>query len=918
MSMDSRMNKLKEYLKKAGAFLLAFFLVFSLIPFSAVYAEGEEETDIEEPEPAEEPAEQQQETEDQQEDTAEEAALAEESAGDLSNDRTISETEFLISDYADADACYAAAEAEGEKHDRHFVGQSKDDEDDLTGYLLTTIDYPKITAADDEKQLVITSEPEDRQVSWPEGASYSVEVNDPSLVAEYHWQLFDDISIFQLDGASASTADLIVPSTDYFYRTYYYFCDIKDIYGHWHSTRDAKLECIDPYTCKRVLYFGEYAIQPGDPVFDLEEHGIGTGTVTYDANGKDITFDHVNFVSDQKIVYDSLLTSSGFMLSLRDLDRLEPRITDYYIHLVGDCSLTNNLYCEDTLSTGITCNIFFNVGSDTEEWPKVTFDGDGSLAVQNGYGIYCDGDLKIDADYTYSSTAKNSWSEIGVSAVKDIEIGNDVRIDIDCMGSGLDSRTNIMINDGAQINIKSTAVAVVGTTLPFFRAGGIWCDDYLQIGNAEINIELVSDPQVFIDTGLRYTVSGFYGVASFGDAVLDQTKVSISADMGETDTCYGVNINGLYSYNELTITNGAEITVDVKADPCLDSAAVSSGGNINIEKGTVIDAGISSMNGTSAVRSKKDINITEASVSAKAATTKTTDVVPMYPTEYTTFGMLAENINIDNKTCAETVYALAEDTTDEPQPVVAMAANRNQQGGDVVLGADTEAKKPEKDHFGTGSFELMILTIPNPQELQAVIDTQDPAAPAAEAEIRGIQHDFDDWTVIKEPTVQEEGIEQRTCTVCSETEESPIDKLDPSVIGYTNTAGDGQKWTKGTKNTASFTFSRSEYDETTFEHFTGIQIDGNDVPADKYSARAGSVIIELKPEYLETLSIGEHTLTAVFDDGSASARFTVAAARSLAVPNTSDTNHTYAWAAVLFLSMMTAAGIFLYQRHHSL
>ena len=101
----------------------------------------------------------------------------------------------------------------------------------------------------------------------------------------------------------------------------------------------------------------------------------------------------------------------------------------------------------------------------------------------------------------------------------------------------------------------------------------------------------------------------------------------------------------------------------------------------------------------------------------------------------------------------------------------------------------------------------------------------------------------------------------------------------PREITYSCTAGDGNEWTKGSGTESEFTFSRSVDDESTFAHFTGIQIDGEDVAETNYAAEAGSVNIRLSSAYLETLSEGEHTLTAVFDDGAAEAAFTVLPAK---------------------------------------
>ncbi|MBR0420316.1 MAG: hypothetical protein IJI66_14235, partial [Erysipelotrichaceae bacterium] len=44
-------------------------------------------------------------------------------------------------------------------------------------------------------------------------------------------------------------------------------------------------------------------------------------------------------------------------------------------------------------------------------------------------------------------------------------------------------------------------------------------------------------------------------------------------------------------------------------------------------------------------------------------------------------------------------------------------------------------------------------------------------------------------------------------------------------------------------------------------------VDGKKLTKDEdYTAAAGSVEITLKASYLQTLSVGEHTLTAMFDD----------------------------------------------------
>lgn len=127
-------------------------------------------------------------------------------------------------------------------------------------------------------------------------------------------------------------------------------------------------------------------------------------------------------------------------------------------------------------------------------------------------------------------------------------------------------------------------------------------------------------------------------------------------------------------------------------------------------------------------------------------------------------------------------------------------------------------------------------------------------------------HNWGEWEVTKEPTETEEGLEERTCKTvdCGAHEERTIPKL---VVEYRFVSGDGSSWTRGSTEKLNFVVKRNRADETTVDHFKGLKVDGKEVPSSGYAAKAGSVVIDLMPAYLGTLADGEHTLTAVFDDG---------------------------------------------------
>ncbi len=98
---------------------------------------------------------------------------------------------------------------------------------------------------------------------------------------------------------------------------------------------------------------------------------------------------------------------------------------------------------------------------------------------------------------------------------------------------------------------------------------------------------------------------------------------------------------------------------------------------------------------------------------------------------------------------------------------------------------------------------------------------------------------------------------------------------------YNAVSGAGVTSNRGSDTAMVFRFKRAADDETTIEHLRGILVDGAAVPAKdasgrmNWTARKGSVIIELQPAYLDTLSVGEHMITVVFDDGESSAMFKI-------------------------------------------
>jgi hypothetical protein len=84
-------------------------------------------------------------------------------------------------------------------------------------------------------------------------------------------------------------------------------------------------------------------------------------------------------------------------------------------------------------------------------------------------------------------------------------------------------------------------------------------------------------------------------------------------------------------------------------------------------------------------------------------------------------------------------------------------------------------------------------------------------------------------------------------------------------IPYKCAEGEGRSWEKGSSSGLIFTFEATGSKDP-FDHKNGVEVDGIEISKGYYDERKGSLIIEVKPGYLETLSAGQHQLRAKFTD----------------------------------------------------
>lgn len=88
----------------------------------------------------------------------------------------------------------------------------------------------------------------------------------------------------------------------------------------------------------------------------------------------------------------------------------------------------------------------------------------------------------------------------------------------------------------------------------------------------------------------------------------------------------------------------------------------------------------------------------------------------------------------------------------------------------------------------------------------------------------------------------------------------------------------------------TFTVERNINEPSTYSHFTGVKVDGEELSTDNYVAISGSVILTLNADYMNSLSNGTHSLELMFDDAdSATTTFTVGTAPAATTTTTTET-----------------------------
>ncbi len=208
----------------------------------------------------------------------------------------------------------------------------------------------------------------------------------------------------------------------------------------------------------------------------------------------------------------------------------------------------------------------------------------------------------------------------------------------------------------------------------------------------------------------------------------------------------------------------------------------------------------------------------------------------------------------------------------------------------IVIKAAQPAE-PVEYHITDGDSEHVIGS-----EENVVVETDAPADKITGLEIDGEEVDPQYYTVTEEDgktiiTIDSEYLDtlgkgEHKITVVAEDgkAETTVTSVEAS---YTIIKGANSTWVKGTEEGLLIA------SDAPFKLFDKVKVDGEAVAAENYSAQSGSTEITFKPEYLDSLAVGEHTVEIVSTNGSASTKLTVEEPEPVEYHITDGANQTW-------------------------
>ena len=672
----------------------------------------------------------------------------------------------------------------------------------------------------------ITVQPEDKTVSYPKGASFTVGVKDESKVASYQWYLKDiNGSVFTLDGETAKKATLVVPSTLQERNELYFYCVITTTDGKKYTSTKATLKLANKDEDIPVYYVGEYAVARGETLdlstkYHSDGHCLGSGTVSLSDDGLNVTLNNVCFDNS----YCTAWTIGGANVALSYVWHYPPQdVEKVTVTLIGTNTIVNHFEQPEWNLAGIPFDFLF-WGQDISHVPLVEIVGNGSLSVTKGTNlIRAIGDLSIETDINLCQS--DTFYSDGIVA-QNLRISG-VNMNLKTNGSIMQASGNILIE-----NSKITADMLE----PYVSSGttskhGFNAHRDMVIKNSVIDFTVNADQDVTSE------VAGVEGMKADRLYVTD-SDISIHIKADEKDEKgFAHHFIGMYG-NTVDIDNSS-LGVNMNSNIMLMTAGLK-GGNINIHNNSMVDVNMRGMEGTLGIYAEGELKITDSTVDTLAENKVKAFITP--------YALSARILDVDlneNNSVTATAVNLGEA---EAVAVAAMAGpyylhdtehDLSYEPGVIKLSSDTICTIPENNKIDTKTTTVRMGEY---IAVRTFVDTKTDAI-ARTVELVG--------------------------------KASPAPRPEPGPDLYECIEGGESDWRENSSSVLQFRITRTVDGGSIRSHFSTIRIDNREISSNLYNVLDGSLIIQLKPALLKDLSIGRHKLSIYFDDGRVDTFFNV-------------------------------------------
>lgn len=779
-----------------------------------------------------------------------------------------------------------------------------------------TVDSKKATLHITNKDTVFTTQPKSQTVAYPKGTTFEVAAADPDSVQSYQWYLYDKSTKKEilLDGSTATTSTLIIPSTTKKDDGRSYFCRLTFKDGKKVDSEKVVLKISNKKENKPVLYVGNYAVDPSvdsgkvSTLFladlDISTKAAGDtandntfNTITFNGNTNTITLRNVHF-SNRNAKYDHKYSPAVGIRLVADQNSQEK----YTFEFLGENEI--GIANQDSAIDDAAAAFRFDFEKAKKD-PEIIFtekktdnDPKGTLKTIGGKtAIVCDGDLKIKAETTVVPEAGSTASS-GIEC-ENLTLSEGCNLIANACGTAVYAHDAFKMESGAKAMLQSmlykkalkNAVLYAGKELDIEKGylkvtagaddsssvssfSGIKCGGDVDISEGSTVLMASKDSDQKSIPGVT-TPGNVYGIKTSGKFELEDSHLSVWTKSSDgKGKAFGV----LCGSANISLSKEKVYTVQCVADDGIAFAALT-GKSGSTEQGYQENYTPTKITfETAGVLAPASSKISSGSIKDGSKYDYIETVYNKTATSAPAAGVRFESIN---HVWGDPVYQWTKDgkMARATRTCKNYPSHTDHMEVETVKTTSKQTKAPTCTEMGQTTYTATFTNKAFKTQTKTITD------------VKKTDHQFGDWVVTTKPTLTATGIKKRQCKVCKTVESAVVPKLTKGV--YKVKKGADLSWNKGSDKSLEIKIVRETENDTAFSHFQGILVDGKVLNKQYYSAKSGSVIIKFKPDFLSKLAIGTHTLTFGFEDGdNPSSKLTIQNSNGSNGSNTSNSTGT--------------------------